>query len=547
MLRELHVRNFAIIDELSLAFGPGLNILTGETGAGKSIIIGALGIALGQRAYTEMIKTGCKEASVEASFDAPDSPVLARLGLEASDGVIIRRAISAAGKTKAYINDTLVTVQTLAELGKALVDVHGQHDHQSLLSTDNQLRIVDYYGGLERERAEVGTLYEEAQTLRNRFDDIRQNARERAQKMDLLKFQINEISSASLSEGEDARLEEERQILSNLSRLIELVESSYALLYSDDGSCMERLSTTESNLREMASIDHSVSEILNSLEQAVPLIEDVSLSIRDIKDKYDMDPNRLSAIEDRLELIRTLKRKYGDTIEAILEYMENAIKESEAIEHSDETAEALEKELKEREAEVDRAASELSRKRSKVSIKFQKAVLDVLQGLALEKSDFMVSMASAPVSATGTDALEFLFSANKGEEPKPLNKVASGGELSRIMLAMKSVLRGVDDIPVLVFDEVDAGIGGKTAQNVAGKLKEISKDRQVLCITHLPQIASQAGSHYLIEKGVKNRKVYVNVIELSGKARREEIARMLSGSVTDTSLEHAKEIIGETA
>jgi DNA repair protein RecN (Recombination protein N) len=547
MLKELRVKNFAIIDELSLTFGPGLNILTGETGAGKSIIIGALGITLGQRAYTEMIKTGSKEALVEAYFEMPRHPLLDRLGIDSSGGVIIRRNISAAGKARAYINDTMVNVQTLAELGKTLVDIHGQHDHQSLLSTDNQMRLLDHYGRLEGERAAVAAMFEEVQKLRRRVEEIRQNARERAQRLDLLRFQINEIESASVTDGEDDRLEEQRQILSNLNRLNELIESSYGLLYSDEGSCLEKLSTAESNLKEMASIDQGVSGMLETLKQAVPLVEDAALSIRDLRDRYDMDPGRLAETEDRLELIKGLKRKYGDTVGAVLKYGEDAAKEAKAIEHSDETAEALQKEMEEKEARLREAASALSEKRKTASGRLQKAIKEVFEGLALEKSDFSVSLQGTPISSAGIDALEFLFSANRGEDPKPLGKVASGGELSRIMLAIKSVMRGVDDIPVLVFDEVDAGIGGKTAQNVARKLKDISCDRQVLCITHLPQIASLAQSHYLIEKGIKNNKVYVNVKEISGRPRQEEIARMLSGSVTETSLEHAREIIERTA
>jgi DNA repair protein RecN (Recombination protein N) len=543
MLRELRIKNFAIIDELTVNFEPGLNVLTGETGAGKSIIIGALGIALGQRAYTEMIKTGSTEASVEAYFDIPNHPVLENMGIDSSNGIIIRRNISLAGKTKAYINDTMVNVQSLSELGKTLVDVHGQHEHQSLLSTENQMRLLDYFGKLEKDREAVSALFDEVQTLKKQIEDLKHSVRERAQRLDLLRFQINEIDAASVTEGEDTRLEEERAILSNLHRLNELIETSYALLYSSEGSCLEKLSAVLANLKEMSSIDKSVSEPLELLESAMPLIEDASLSLRGYKDKYDIDPERLSQVEDRLELIKNLKRKYGDTISAILKYREDAEKEVQSIEMSDESLETLENELREKEAQLNKSASELSEKRKKLSKNIESSIKAALRKLALEKSEFKIDIRPAPVSSTGIDTVEFLFSANTGEALKPLGKVASGGELSRIMLAIKSTLRDADDIPVVIFDEVDAGIGGKTAQNVAAKLKEISKNRQVLCITHLPQIASLADKHFLIEKADKKGRVCVMVKELEGKDRQEEIARMLSGKVTETSLKHAQEIL----
>ncbi len=543
MLRELRVKNFAIIDELSMSFGEGLNILTGETGAGKSIVVGALGVALGGRAYTEMIKTGCAEATVEARFDITGHPVLEKMGIASDDGIVIRRNISSAGKGRAYINGSIANIQSLAELGRSLVDVHGQHEHQSLLSSDSQMRLLDRFGGLEAEREEVAALYEKVRSIKGRLDTIRAGARETARKLDLLKFQAEEIEAASLSPGEDERLEEERKILSNLSRLNELCETSYALLYSDEGSSMEKASGAAAGLREMASIDHGASGILEVLEQALPLLEDASLSIRDLREKYHLEPGRLQMVDDRLELIRNLKRKYGDTVEAVLAFMEDAVKELGELERAGETTEELEKELDEKEARLGRASSELSEKRKKAARRTEAAIGKVLKGLALEKSEFRIDINDAPVNSTGIDAVEFLFTANRGEALKPLQRVASGGELSRVMLAIKSVLREADRIPVLVFDEVDAGIGGKTASNVAMKLKEISANHQVLCITHLPQIASKAESHFLVEKVEKSGRACVIVKELTGRVRQEEIARMLSGNVTEKSLEHAREIM----
>lgn len=543
MLRELRVRNFAIIDELALEFRPGLNVLTGETGAGKSIVIGALGTALGQRAYTEMIKTGSKEATVEAYFAVPRHPVLDNLGIASEDGIIIRRNISSTGKTRAYVNDTMVNVQSLAELGRTLVDIHGQHEHQSLLSTDHQLRLLDYYGRLDGERASVEAAFHEVQNLQRRIDSLHQSERERAQRLDLLRFQINEIASSNLEEAEDTRLEEERSVLANLHRLNELLEESYGLLYSTEGACLEKLSQALSRLREMASMDRSVAEPLSVLESALPLVEDVSHSLRGYKDTYSAEPGRLAYVEDRLELIKTLKRKYGDTVGEILKYGKEAEEEVRSLEKSGEISEALEGELREKTTAIENAASGLSEKRKKAARELEAATKAVLKGLALEKADFSIEMRKVQVSPSGSDSVEFFFSANKGEALKPLGKVASGGELSRIMLAIKSALRDADDKPVLIFDEVDAGIGGKTAHNVARRLKELSRGRQVLCITHLPQIAALADSHLLIEKGSKRDSVYVMVREVSGEERQREIARMLSGKVTETSLRHAREIM----
>jgi DNA repair protein RecN (Recombination protein N) len=543
MLKELRVRNFAIIDDLTLEFSPGFNVLTGETGAGKSIVIGALGIALGQRAYTEMIKTGRTEASVEAYFAVRDLPALEALGIASGDGIIIRRNLSSSGKTRAYINDTMVSVQSLAELGRALVDIHGQHEHQSLLSTDHQLRLLDHYGRLDGERAAVEAAFHEVQAIEERIAGLRHSERERAQRLDLLRYQIEEIASSGLEEEEDVRLEAERSVLANLQRLNELLEESCGLLWGGEGSCLEKLTEALARLREMSSMDRSVAEPLSVLESALPLVQDVSHSLRGYRDTYSADPGRLDYVQERLELIKALKRKYGDTIGEVLKFKEEAEGEVRTLEMSEEVSGALDAELRGKREGLEALAAGLSVKRQGAAKDLEAATKSVLKGLALEKADFRIDMRKVPVNPSGMDSLEFFFSANRGEALKPLGKVASGGELSRIMLAIKSALRDADDKPVLIFDEVDAGIGGRTAHNVARRLKELSRGRQVLCITHLPQIASLADSHLLIEKGSKRDSVYVTVREVSGQERQREIARMLSGKVTETSLRHAREIM----
>ena len=361
----------------------------------------------------------------------------------------------------------------------------------------------------------------------------------------MLRFQVDEIGSAGLTNGEDVRLEEELEILSNLSKLKELVETAYELLYSAEGSSVERLSGTINRIQEMASIDPEAAEPLELLEQAQPLIEDAAISVRELRDRYDLDPGKLDDLQERLRVIGNFKKKYGDSIEEVLAFHARAAEELEAIEGADESTEGLEAELEAKTGELEKRAQTLSRKRQKAARTLETDIMAILKGLALERAVLVVSFGQAELGANGVDDVEFLFSANKGETPKPLAKVISGGELSRIMLAIKTVLREVDKIPVLIFDEVDAGIGGKTAMNVARRLKESASGRQVLCITHLPQIASHADTHFLIDKSTSGERAKVTITELAKGRREEEIARMLSGKVTDKSLEHAREIMAQ--
>ncbi|MBI4823197.1 MAG: DNA repair protein RecN [Nitrospirae bacterium] len=543
MLKELRVKNFAIIDKLKVGFQPGLNVLTGETGAGKSIIIGALSIALGERAYSEMIKTNADSASVEAYFDITGHPLLKDMGIPSDDGIILRRDIASSGKGRAYINDTMVNVQSLLEIGKTLVDIHGQHEHESLLSNETQMSLLDYYGKLGLQRENLSSRFKDVTASKKTLEELMSNIRDRAQRIDLIRFQINEIEGISPNHGEDRILEEERTILLNLSKLKELSESAYMALYSEEDSSIEMLSSSISKLKEMSAIDSQVSEPLNILESALPLIKEAVTALRDIKEKYNLDPERLTHVDERLHLIKSLLRKYGDTIEAVSEHKERIKKELEHIEVSDEKIKEMENELKEKSALLLTAANTLSEMRKKTAKRLSEQIKASLKELALEKADFMVDIKTTAISASGLDLVEFLFSANPGEAIKPLGKVASGGELSRIMLSIKSVLRDVDNIPVLIFDEVDAGIGGKTGDNVAHKLKHISNGRQVICITHLPQIAGVADNHLLIEKRGLKEGVNVIIKELSGDERLKEIARMLSGKITETSLKHAGEIL----
>jgi DNA repair protein RecN (Recombination protein N) len=543
MLKELRIKNLAIIDDLKIRFETGLNVLTGETGAGKSIIVDALGLALGERAQTGMIKSGKDEASVEAFFEVSGHPMLREMGIISEDGIVIRRNISSAGKSRAYINDSLVNIQSLSAIGKTLVDMHGQHEHQSLLSTDNQRTLLDFYGKLHDKRAEVEAVFHKVQSLKRELGKLKENVKERMQRIDLLSFQINEIDSASLKKGEKEALEEERVILFNLNKLNELVETAYTLLYASEGACTEQLASVISKLREMSAIDPNINETLGLLESAKPLLEDGALSLRGFKEKYDLDPKRLEAIEERLETIKKLEKKYGDGADSIINYRDEAEKELSNLKHSDEEIDTLECRLREKEEELMDAAVNLSEKRKQAAKDISKAAEKILKELAFEKAEFRVDVTASPLSSTGIDTIEFLFSANPGEPLKPLARVASGGELSRIMLALKNILADVDSIPVLIFDEVDAGIGGRTAESVGMKLKRLSKAHQVICITHLPQIASAADFHIMTEKSQKKDSTSVKIKELTPDERMAEIARMLSGKITEVSLKHAGELL----
>ncbi len=543
MLQQLRIKDFAIIDDLTIKFGSGLNVLTGETGAGKSIVVDAFGLALGERAQTDMIRTGRNETIIEAFLDMPAHPLLEQLGIPSDDGIILRRNLSSTGKSRAYINDTMINVQTLLAVGVTLVDIHGQHEHQSLLSTENQRIMLDAYAKLTELSAAFGKLFHEVQSIKAMLSKSRSDIRERNERIDLLRFQINEIDSASLKSDEKEKLNEEKAILSNLAKLNELTDLAHSLLYSGEGSVLDKLSSAHSAIKEISAIDNSAAEVLDLIEGARPLIDDAAISLRRYKDRYDIDPDRLEEIEERLDLIRKFEKKYGEGIDSIFSFRENAARELEGLTLSDEKLQDIEKTLTAKEMQLNEEAFKLSIMRKEAAERLEAEIISALKELALEKAEFRVAVRECPVSSAGIDNIEFLFSANKGEPPKPLSKTASGGELSRIMLALKETFAEVDKIPVLIFDEVDAGIGGRTAESVGISLKKLSKKHQVLCITHLPQIAAMADHHIVIEKAEKKEGVSVKVIEPSQKEREQEIARMLSGKVTDISVKHARELI----
>ncbi|MFN3739693.1 MAG: DNA repair protein RecN [Thermodesulfovibrionales bacterium] len=546
MLLELLIKNLAIIDHLSITFKPGLNVLTGETGAGKSIIVDALSLALGERASAEILKQGTQEGSVQAFFETQDIRLPEELPNSEDNSLIIRRIISASGKGRAYINDNIVNLSTLQTLGSYLVDIHSQHEHQSLMNKEKQLEVIDSFGGLEGLRDEYRKLFIETNNLKEESRQIEENIRFKEQRIDLLRYQINEITQAQLKPDEEESLKQEFNILKNSHRLSEAVNLARDLLYEAEDSCLERITKLLQKLKDLSNIDPQLIETVELLSQARPLLEEASQALRSLKEKYNIDPRRLDYLNERIDLIERLKKKYGASISEVQLYLEKARQELNSLEGSEDKLSSLKKELEEKKASLFKLAEELSRMRKKAAHVIEEAMERELKEVALEKAQFRVNIRRLDEPAkNGIDDIEFEFSANPGEPPRPITKIASGGELSRLMLCLKVILAEVDRIPVLIFDEVDAGIGGVTADRVGERLKKLSRQRQVLCITHLPQIASRADHHIKVEKVQKKDSVSVKVRSLSSEERQEEIARMLSGKITDASLKHAKELLRE--
>jgi len=546
MLQELIIKNLAIIDNLTITFKEGLNVLTGETGAGKSIIVDSLGLALGQRASSDMIRHGADEGSVQALFEVKELKIPEELlSIKPDNTIILRRTLNTQGKNRAYINDILVNLSTLELIGKSLVDIHSQHEHQSLLNKEIQLDLLDAYGDLKSLKDHYRTVFGEVSNLRTELQRLQEASRFRAQRLDLLKFQINEIKQAKLKPHEEELLRQEYMILKNSARLSEAVRSAFEGIYGGDNSSIVQISKSLQKLRDLLNIDPGLKPVVDLLSEAKPLLEEASQELLKIKEKYELDPRRVDFVNERLDLIERLKKKYGNSIEEILEYLQKAEEEIQNLEGSEEKLTELEKRLKEKEELLIELGKELSKKRKAIASKIEEAITKELKEVGFDRALFRANLQELNLPARdGIDHLEFEFSANPGEPPKPLSKVASGGELSRIMLCLKVILAEVDKVPVLIFDEVDAGIGGITAQKVAQKLKRLSRHRQVICITHLPQIASAADHHIKVEKIQKKDRVSVLVKVLSEEERQEEIARMLSGKITDASLRHAKELIG---
>jgi DNA repair protein RecN (Recombination protein N) len=561
MLKELNIKNIAIIDQLRVEFAPGLNVFTGETGAGKSIVVDALNLALGERASAELIRTGSQEAVVEAAFElnervsAEITGLLSEQGIELDPGedLIIRRVLSSSGKNKVYINGSLANLTTLAAVGVNLADIHGQHEHQSLLSLDRQMDMLDSFGGHGALVDEVTTAYRQLLDIRKDLAALQEGERDRAQREDLLRYQKNEIEAVQLTPGEEEELATAQKVLANAEKLAAVSAMVDETLYSSDMSVLANLKKAISGLKDLAGIDSSLAGALELCESGRAQIEEAAREIASYHTRVESDPQRLEQIGDRLDLIQKLKKKYGNTIEEVMDFGVQASAALVLMEQSTEEIEKLKSAIQAVKFGLTDKANQLTKKRRAAARELEKKAETELSHLGMKKTTFTVKITQEPGGDTldglklgprGANRVEFLISPNPGEEPKPLAKIASGGELSRIMLALKTILVEGDSIPTLVFDEVDAGIGGAVAEEVGKKLKRVASKRQVFCITHLPQIASMAGSHYGVTKSVKKDRTSTEVRLLEKQERVDEIARMLGGkTITEATIKHAEEMI----
>lgn len=565
MLLELRIKNFVIIDSLSVNFKNGLNILTGETGAGKSILIDAISGILGEKVTTDMIRTGFDRASLEATFDISEMNNL-RSAMEESgistdeDTLIIQREFFANGKGRCFANATQIPLNKLKEISEFLIDIHGQNEHQTIINIAKHRELLDSFGQLTGDVVKVKDVHERLGNIRNRISSFQIDEKEKARRIEFNTFSIKEIDSAKLKSGEEDELRSNANLLQNAEKLFTEINTSTDLI-SGDAGVIRNLKKVESSLSRICDIDQNLSSLVDTIREALYSLEDSSATLRDYRNSIDFSPERINQVEERLNLIQGLKKKYGDSIEEILAYAEKARQELESITQGDEALENLKAEEKKIIAEAKKIALELSEKRKAHAKKLEELVMKELSDLGMSGTVFRISIKrevdpNGDIESDdkkyvlyphGLDRIEFLLSANEGEDLRQLRKVASGGELSRIMLAIKNVIQSADIVDTLIFDEVDTGISGKTAEIVGKKLKNLSKDRQVLLITHLPQIAAMSDSHYLVQKGKSEGRVTTVVKNLNEKEKVREVARMLAGEeVTELSIKHAEEMISKS-
>ncbi len=556
MLTELRIANFAIIDQLNLECARGLHILTGETGAGKSIIIDAIALLVGGRADESLIRAEAEEAVLEAAIALPAaSPLTARLREEGvlGDGdteLIVRRVLSRSGRHKLYLNGSLTPLRTLQSLAGTLIDIHGQHEQQSLLSAQSQLNALDAFGHLKEARESYRHGYEQWRARQREREDMATLLSERSQREDLLRFQFKELQEADIKAGEEAALQAERNRLAHAHRLNELSQGGYDALYGAEQSVLGSLGNVRDSIKELAAIDAQGDEWAALCDGATAQLRELAHHLRKYHDGLDQDPARLAQVEERLDRIQRLKKKYGGTEETMLAKWEHLQREIDTLETGGTRLGEMDRRLVEARQQTDKLAERLTRERAKAAKKLEAAVMGELAALRMDRTRFAVTVETdrteAGLGPSGRDRIEYQFSANEGEPLQPLARVASGGELSRVMLAMKTVLAEADEVPIVIFDEIDAGVGGGVAAVMGKRLRALAKHRQVFCITHLPQIASYADVHYVIEKSVSKKRTVTQARKLGQADRQEEIARMLGGlAVTTAARKTAAEMIGE--
>ena len=565
MLTTLRIKNLALVTDLTLELQPGCNVITGETGAGKSIIIGALNLVLGERADRSLIRSGEDSCSVEAVFDvaklrAPLKNFLEENGIEPCDEnqLVLKRTFSASGANRQFVNGSPTTLSILAAIGEWLVDMHGPHDHQSLLHPAKQLLILDAFGKLESEREAFGELVRQRVVLENEKSTLIVDEKTYVQQLDLLRFQVQEISAARLRPDEEPSVVEEFNRAGNAAKLLQLSQTALEALSENDNSLLTHAGAIGRMLAELQRVDSSAASLVELHSQAAGSLRELQTELSRYAEKVDVDPARLAELEERLDLIHSLKRKYGATLPEVIAFGDEAKQKLQSLESRDAELARINSELEKLGAEISRAGQKLSAARKKIIPQLSKAVGKQLEDLGFEQSKFDVKLEmadgrgemkdSSPNSNlptpnfSGFDAAEFQFAPNPGEPAKPLRSIASSGEMARVMLALKTVLAAEDEIPVLIFDEVDANVGGETANAVGGKMKQIAAKRQVLCITHLPQVAAPADAHYVVTKQIKNGRTISEINLLDKKSRVTELSRMLGGQ-SDAARNHAEALL----
>lgn len=547
MLSLLHIENIAVIERADIAFNPGFNVLTGETGAGKSIVIDAISAILGERAYRDMIRTGEGKASVRAVFTGvPECSWFADNGVPYDPETVISREVYLDGKNICRVNGTLVSVSILRKLGIQLINIHGQHDSASLFDEENHLAFLDAFADNESLREDYGEKYAAVARLRKEIDSLTMDESEKLRRMETLKYQIAEIEKAELEPGEDEALEERRKLLQNAEKLSSGLNEAAECLYGGDDTdgASGLMARAEYALGRLLRFSDSFSGLHDRVADLMYQVQDVAEEVRDTRDSLNYSADELEQIEERLDTIHKLRRKYGVTCQDILDYLDKAKKELDEIEFADDHLERLKGKLQKAEKAAWDAALALRENRKQSADALSKRILTELSQLDMPKVQFSCQFRELELTASGADAVAFYMTANAGEALKPLSKVASGGELARIMLAMKNVLAEKDQVATLIFDEVDTGVSGRAAQKVAEKLRSVAAHKQVLCVTHLPQLAALATTHLLIAKSERQGRTYTTVTPLDFEGRKRELARIMGGaSITETTLKSAEEML----
>ena len=553
MLVELTVENYAVIEKIRVRFDRGLSLLTGETGSGKSMVVDALGLLFGGRASAEMVRTGAERARISGIFEVTPTPALTDLlssaGIEMEENeLLVEREILAGGKSRAFAGNRPATLALLKDLAPFLGDLHGQHDQQQLFSSSAQRDILDSFAGAEELANETASLFAQWRAATQELEELDRTAQEKLRLKDLWSFQRNEIEAVAPLAGEDAELENERRVLRNVVRIQETAGAAYAALYDEPDSVVTQLKTVQKRLEELSRIDESIHEVISALEPVSIGADEAAHALRHYLEKLEADPARLDEVESRLASLEKLKRKYGGSVEEVLQFLGDVKRDLAIVETSSERRDALRKQTADLAHSYEAAAKRLSARRKESAKQLARRVETELAALAMEKTRVEIRVEPAPWSADGVDAIAFLIAPNQGEELKPLERVASGGELSRVALALKTCTapaKPPHTVPrTLVFDEVDAGVGGSAAEAVGRRLKKLSRSSQVICVTHLAQIAGFADHHYYVEKHAAKGRTYASIEELTPEMRQQEIGRMLSGErVTPEALRHAEQLL----